>query len=147
MFGGKLAGRVALYFRDKIFSLLLRFSRASMPRGTNAHDRSQPLRSPRMCVRVWALIMCTSFVRVRAVCCLVTRVRQIARILHQVVFSDRTEVLLSKEGRVVTFVEKDGKRETHSLHRVLGDQRWVEIWGRVVIVCRDHRVLSLARMD
>lgn len=44
------------------------------------------------------------------------------RITPQVVFCDHTEVLLSEEARVVTFV-KDGKRETHSLRRVLQDQR------------------------
>lgn len=43
--------------------------------------------------------------------------------ISQVVFSDHTEVLLSEEARVVTFVDKDGKRETHSLRRVLRDQR------------------------
>ncbi|CAM9239764.1 unnamed protein product, partial [Hapterophycus canaliculatus] len=48
----------------------------------------------------------------------------------QVVFSDRTEILLSKEGRVVTFVDKEGKRENHSLQRVLEDQR-LDITKRV----------------
>lgn len=43
----------------------------------------------------------------------------------QVVFSDSTEILLSKEARVVTFVDKDGARETSSLQRVVEDQRWV----------------------
>lgn len=41
----------------------------------------------------------------------------------QVVFSDQTEILLSKEARVVTFVSKNGKRETSSLERVLQEQR------------------------
>ncbi|CAN0178158.1 unnamed protein product, partial [Ectocarpus sp. 8 AP-2014] len=41
----------------------------------------------------------------------------------QVVFADHTEILLSNEARVVTFVDKHGSRETHSLQGVLQDQR------------------------
>ncbi|CAN0314155.1 unnamed protein product, partial [Ectocarpus fasciculatus] len=41
----------------------------------------------------------------------------------QVVFADHTEILLSKEARVVTFVDKHGNRQTHSLQGVLQDQR------------------------
>lgn len=35
------------------------------------------------------------------------------RRLGQVLFSDDTEILLSKGRRLVTFVDGDGKRETH----------------------------------
>lgn len=41
----------------------------------------------------------------------------------QVVFSDHTEILLSKDARVITFVDKNGKRETRALQRVLDEQR------------------------
>lgn len=41
----------------------------------------------------------------------------------QVVFSDHTEILLSKEARLVTFLDKDGNRETQSLQRVVREQR------------------------
>ncbi|CAM9188958.1 unnamed protein product [Sphacelaria rigidula] len=42
----------------------------------------------------------------------------------QVVFSDHTEILLSEEARIVTFVDKEGSRQTQSLQRVLLEQRY-----------------------
>lgn len=50
--------------------------------------------------------------------------RHFLLMLFQVVFADHTEILLSNEARVVTFVDKHGNRETHSLQGVLQDQRW-----------------------
>ena len=41
----------------------------------------------------------------------------------QVVFFDRSEVLLSPEARVVTYVNKSGAREEHSLEEVLHNGR------------------------
>lgn len=41
----------------------------------------------------------------------------------QVVFSDHTEIILSREARVVTYVDKEGNRETLLLQRVLEEQR------------------------
>ena len=41
----------------------------------------------------------------------------------QVVFFDRSEVLLSPEARVVTYVNKSGSREEHSLEEVLHNGR------------------------
>ncbi|CAN0495902.1 unnamed protein product [Ectocarpus sp. 12 AP-2014] len=49
----------------------------------------------------------------------------------QVVFADHTEILLSNEARVVTFVDKHGSRETHSLQGVLQDQSRSDITKRV----------------
>lgn len=51
------------------------------------------------------------------------------------VFSDHTEVLLSREARVVTFVDKDGRRETLSLQRVLQDQRCVSTETSLGVGC------------
>ncbi|CAM9916511.1 unnamed protein product [Choristocarpus tenellus] len=41
----------------------------------------------------------------------------------QVVFSDMTEMLLSKEACLVTYVNKEGHRESHSLKRMLEEGR------------------------
>ena len=41
----------------------------------------------------------------------------------QVVFFDRSEILLSSEARIVTFVNKQGVRSEHSLEEVLAKGR------------------------
>lgn len=45
------------------------------------------------------------------------------RFHDQAAFTDKSEVLLSEEARIVTYVHKNGQRETLSLDRVLCDQR------------------------
>lgn len=42
----------------------------------------------------------------------------------KVVFSDKTEILLTNEARLITYVDKNGKRETRRIERVLEEQRW-----------------------
>ena len=41
----------------------------------------------------------------------------------QVVFLDMTEILLSEEARLITFVDKTGDRETMALLRALDEDR------------------------
>jgi polo-like kinase 1 len=41
----------------------------------------------------------------------------------QVVFYDRSEILLSSEARVITYVNKQGARTEHSLDQVLSNGR------------------------
>lgn len=62
-------------------------------------------------------------------CCVVcfssasVRNERIRCFVFQVVFLDATEILITEEARLITFVNKGGHRETMALLRVLEEER------------------------